>query len=146
MGLTIKPKLNNWYKPQPQGVLRLVGDLASRSKGLVWVSPPLSSWGQNFLFIYFLNLNKTKNKNPGWTENPSLAFFYCISSTEYVCTMVLMWIVWTERNWNSFEDTEKSLVQLQVLCRKTLFDWSRCWGFSNCSSIIEFLSSLSIAS
>ena len=28
----------------------------------------------------------------------------------------LMWIVWTERNWRSFEDTEKSLVQLQALC------------------------------
>ena len=57
----------------------------------------------------------------------------------------LMWIVWTERNRRSFKDTEKSLVQLQALCQKTLFDWARCWGSSNCSSIIEFLSSLSIA-
>ena len=31
----------------------------------------------------------------------------------------LMWIVWTERNRLSFEDTEKSLVQLQALCQKT---------------------------
>ena len=38
----------------------------------------------------------------------------------------LMWIVWTERNRRSFEDTEKSLVHLQGLCQKTLFDWSRC--------------------
>ena len=30
----------------------------------------------------------------------------------------LMWIVWTERNWRSFENTEKSLVQLQALCRR----------------------------
>ena len=57
----------------------------------------------------------------------------------------LMWIVWTERNRRSFEDTEKSLVQLQALCQKTLFDWSRCWGFSDCSTIFEFISSLSIA-
>ena len=57
----------------------------------------------------------------------------------------LMLIVWMERNRRSFENTEKSLVQLQALCQKTLFDWSRCWGFSNCSSIILFLSSLSIA-
>ena len=57
----------------------------------------------------------------------------------------LMWIVWTERNRRSFEDTEKSLIQLQALCRKTLFDWSRCWGFSECSTILEFISSLSIA-
>ena len=57
----------------------------------------------------------------------------------------LMWIVWMERNRRSFEDTEKSLVQLQALCQKTLFDWSRCWGFSDCSTILEFISSLSIA-
>ena len=57
----------------------------------------------------------------------------------------LMLIVWMERNRRSFENTEKSLVQLQALCQKTLFDWPRCWGFSNCSSIILFLSSLSIA-
>ena len=57
----------------------------------------------------------------------------------------LMWIVWMERNRLSFEDTEKSLVQFQALCQKTLFDWSRCWGFSDCSTIFEFISSLSIA-
>ena len=57
----------------------------------------------------------------------------------------LMWIVWMERNRRSFEDIEKSLVQLQALCLKTLFDWSRCWGFSDCSTILEFISSLSIA-
>ena len=49
-----------------------------------------------------------------------------------------MWIVWTERSRRSFEATKKSLVQLQALCQKTLFDWSRCWGSLNCSSIIEF--------
>ena len=37
----------------------------------------------------------------------------------------LMWIVWMERNRRSFEDTEKSLVQLQALCQKTLFDCLR---------------------
>ena len=57
----------------------------------------------------------------------------------------LMWIVWTERNWRSFEDTEKSLVRLQALCQKTLFDWSICWGFLECSTILEFISSLNIA-
>ena len=57
----------------------------------------------------------------------------------------LMWIVWTERNRRPFEDTEKFLVQLQALCQKTLFDWSRSWGFSECSTILEFISSLSIA-
>ena len=56
----------------------------------------------------------------------------------------LMWVVWMERNWRSFEAKEKLLVQLQVLCQGTLFDWFRCWGSSTCSSIIDFLSSLSI--
>ena len=51
----------------------------------------------------------------------------------------LMWIVWTERNRHSFEDTEKSLVQLQTLCQKTLFNWSRCWGFLDCSTILKFI-------
>ena len=56
----------------------------------------------------------------------------------------LMWVVWMERNQCSFEAKEKSFVQLQALCQSTLFDWSRCWGSSNFSSIIEFLTSLRI--
>ena len=51
----------------------------------------------------------------------------------------LMWIVWTERNRRSFEDTEKSLAQLQALGQKTLFDWSRCWGSLNCSLSLSFI-------
>ena len=56
----------------------------------------------------------------------------------------LMWVVWMERNRRSFKTKEKSNVQLQALCHSTLFDWSRSWGSLTCSSIIEFLSSLSI--
>ena len=56
----------------------------------------------------------------------------------------LMWVVWMERNWHSFETKEKLLVQLQALCQSTLYDWSTCWGSSNCSSILEFLTSLRI--
>ena len=51
----------------------------------------------------------------------------------------LMWIVWTERNRRSFEDTEKSLAQLHALGQKTLFDWSRCWGSLNCSLSLSFI-------
>ena len=57
----------------------------------------------------------------------------------------LMWVVWMERNRRSFEAKEKSLVQLQALSQSTLFEWARCWGSSNCSSTLEFLTSLSIA-
>ena len=42
----------------------------------------------------------------------------------------------------SFEDIEKSMAQLLDLCQRTLFDWSRCWGLSDCSTIIDFLLSL----
>uniref|UniRef100_A0A7N2LXQ8 Uncharacterized protein n=1 Tax=Quercus lobata TaxID=97700 RepID=A0A7N2LXQ8_QUELO len=58
----------------------------------------------------------------------------------------LMWIIWTERNQHSFEDTEKSLAQLLDLCQRTLFDWSQCWGwgFLDCFALLDFLLSLRI--
>ena len=58
----------------------------------------------------------------------------------------LMWIVWLERNHCSFEDTEKTLEELKVLCQRNLFYWSRCRGFTDCSSLSEFRFSLRIAS
>ena len=36
----------------------------------------------------------------------------------------LMWTVWFERNWRSFEDEEKTVAQLLEFCQLTLFDWS----------------------
>ena len=47
----------------------------------------------------------------------------------------LMWIVWLERNRRSFEDTKKTLKELKVLCQHSLFEWSRYWGFTFCSSL-----------
>ena len=47
--------------------------------------------------------------------------------------MFLMWIAWLERNCRSFEDTEKTVVELKVFYQHKLFEWSRCWGFTNCS-------------
>ena len=55
-----------------------------------------------------------------------------------------MWTIWTERNRQSFEDELKTVVQLLELCKRTLFDWSRCWGFSDCSTHADFLSSIRI--
>ena len=57
----------------------------------------------------------------------------------------LMWTIWTEQNWRSFEDGEKTVVQLLDLCQRTVFDWSRCWGLSDCSTLMDFLSSIRIA-
>ena len=57
-----------------------------------------------------------------------------------------MWIVWLERNHRSFEDSEKSLDELKVLCQRSLLEWSRCWDFTDCSSLSKFMSSLSLVS
>ena len=57
-----------------------------------------------------------------------------------------MWIVWLERIRHSFEDNEKTLDELKVLCQRSLWEWSRCWGFIDCSSLSEFKSSLSLVS
>ena len=58
----------------------------------------------------------------------------------------LMWIVWLERNCRSFEDNEKMLDELKVLCQHSLFEWSRCWDFRGCSTLSEFMASLSLVS
>ena len=86
-----------------------------------------------------------------WCLNGSgkfdVRFFYnkIRNATRNLVLGCLMWNIWTERNRRSFEDTGKSLDQLLELCRRTLFDWSRCWGLSDCSTITDFLLSLSIA-
>ena len=38
----------------------------------------------------------------------------------------LMWIVWLEQNHRSFENMEKTLDELKVLCQRSLFEWPRC--------------------
>ena len=55
-----------------------------------------------------------------------------------------MWTIWTEWNWRTFEDEEKTVVQLLEYCQRTLFDWSHCWGFLDCSTLLDFLSSIRI--
>ena len=56
----------------------------------------------------------------------------------------LLWTIWSERNQRSFEDEGKTVIQLLELCQRTLFDWSRCWGFSDCSTLMDFLSPIRI--
>ena len=56
----------------------------------------------------------------------------------------IMWIVWLERNRRSFENKEKTLDELKVLSQRSLFEWSRCWGFTDCSTLFEFMASLKI--
>ena len=37
-------------------------------------------------------------------------------------------------------------LQIRLLCQCSLLEWSRCWGFTNCSSPSEFMFSLSLVS
>ena len=57
----------------------------------------------------------------------------------------LIWIVWLERNRHSFENMEKMLDELKILCQRNLFEWARCWGFTDFSSLSEFMFSLSLS-
>ena len=56
----------------------------------------------------------------------------------------LMWTIWSDRNRRAFEDEEKTVVQLLEFCQRTVFDWSRCWGFSDCSTLMDFISFIRI--
>ena len=56
-----------------------------------------------------------------------------------------MWTIWTKQNRQSFEDERKTMVQLLDLCQRILFDWSWCWGFLDCSTLMDFLSYIRIA-
>ena len=41
--------------------------------------------------------------------------------------MCLMWLVWKERNAQTFKDTERPIDLLKTLLARTLFEWSRIW-------------------
>ena len=56
--------------------------------------------------------------------------------------LCLMWCIWRERNWRTFEDRDKSDDQLLAYFSGSLFDWSRAWGLTSSDSIPLFLSSL----
>jgi hypothetical protein len=58
----------------------------------------------------------------------------------------LMWSIWKERNQRIFEDVFKADNQLLEGFILNLFDWSKAWGFSSCTSIPEFISSLFLIS
>ena len=38
----------------------------------------------------------------------------------------------------------ETLDELKLLCHRSLLEWSSCWGFTDCSSLSEFFSSLSL--
>ena len=45
----------------------------------------------------------------------------------YVVPLCLMWILWRERNRQTFEDPERSISQLESLMIRSIYDWSCVW-------------------
>ena len=57
----------------------------------------------------------------------------------------LMWLVWKECNAQTFEDIERPIDMLKNLLARTLFEWSRIWGLTHCSSLSDFLISIRLS-
>jgi hypothetical protein len=56
--------------------------------------------------------------------------------------LCVMWSLWKERNRRIFEDLEKPFSHLQEQFSGLLFDCSRSWGFTEASSLPDFVVSL----
>ena len=48
-------------------------------------------------------------------------------------------------NVRTFEDVERPIDMLKTLLARTLFEWSRIWGLTHCSSLSDFLISISLS-
>ena len=57
----------------------------------------------------------------------------------------LMLLVWKESNSRKFQNAKRSLKKLKSLLIRNLFEWSRVWGFTYSTSVLEFHDSLSCA-
>ena len=58
----------------------------------------------------------------------------------------LMWCVWRERNRRSFENCERSYVEIKYFFLRSLYDWVAGWGIHPCLSFLEFLELCSLRS
>ena len=61
-----------------------------------------------------------------------------------IVPICLMWCIWREHNWRTFEDLDRSEDQMLALFSGSLFDWARAWGLTSSDSLPLFLSSLSL--
>ena len=100
------------------------------------------------LWMYMLRLFGIDWVMPGLVEELLFCWFHWLGKhSSDIWDLVpgcLMWTIWSERNQLAFEDEEKTMVQLLEFCQRTLFNWSCCWGFSNCSTLMDFISSIRI--
>ena len=65
-----------------------------------------------------------------------------LSSIWNLAPLCLMWCLWRERNWRTFEDMASSDDQLLASFSGSLFYWSRAWGLTTSDSLPMFPSSL----
>ena len=56
--------------------------------------------------------------------------------------MCLMWLVWKERNAQTFKDAERPIDLLKTLLARTLFEWSRIWRLTHFISLSDFIISV----
>ena len=83
------------------------------------------------------------------TINPSKETINIIIISSVIWNMVpicLMWTIWKERNQRTFEDVCHLDYQILESFTSTLFEWSRTWGCTSSSSLMEFSSSLYLIS
>ena len=65
--------------------------------------------------------------------------------SSYIWNLVLlclMWCIWREHNWQTFEDFDRFDDQLLALFFGPIFYWVRAWGLTSSVSLPLFLSSL----
>ena len=70
------------------------------------------------------------------------SFFQCL---EYGTGVSYVVNTWKEHNARTFEDTERAVDLLKSLLTRTLFEWPRIWGFTHCTSLLEFINSVSFS-
>ena len=68
-----------------------------------------------------------------------------IKSVEYGSNVSYVVNLEGARNARTFEETEILVDCLKSLLLRTLFEWSRIWGFTHCHSLFDFLNSVSLS-
>ena len=100
------------------------------------------------LWMYMLRLFVMEWVTPGSVVDLLFCWYHWLgkhsSDIWDLVPSCLMQTIWTERNQQSFQDEGKNVVQLLEYCQRTLFDWYSCWGYSDCSTLLDFLSSIRI--
>ena len=97
-------------------------ELVFRMFGLAWVLPMRA--------VYLLSGRRN------WFGKQ----FSAIWNFEPLC---LMWLLWKEHNYHTFEDTVTSKNQLEVLVIRTLFDWYCTCGLTGSTTLLNFRESRS---